>query len=233
MQLFTNCNTCVFLKDEKCDGNLWDSPGFQNKVRETEDGMTIIAGRICPTHRTNTDQPFEEVRNTCRLSYALVAYLSEDKDANNQFLEDIKPLFDNRQTKPLGIYLIDGRDDRSDILELKKSLEKFGVKYKIKNVLVANRPDKFIDEFVTTRSMGEQFYFYTNIEDKIDYQKFLRGLWNLIYKDMQQVLYAGSNSAFYLAAGLHQICKNGFKEYLLENNFDHAVFSTQEILDKA
>ena len=239
MNVYTNCNSCIFYDDDKevCTQGMWEHPEFkERRAYDTENKEWHIIDRICPRHRTSGwrdlvgDDLDEALRNEIKVKFSIIQAIHTD-EAFSKFLVNLDNLVQESDICSIqGIYIVDRRGDASDPAELSRQLKKYKRPYAVKKALTDDEDYVFVDQFMQTRKVKSPFYVFGAEPDSITTQM-IGGLYNLIVRDLKQVLYAGDDDCYFMASMLHQIKKRGFADYLKTNDAAHTVFSSDEILN--
>lgn len=222
MQLFTNCRTCCFY-DGTCTLGKWESPGFKNHITDNEE-FSQINGRICPFHRVQawyTDDYEEKLRKECSPNYGLIF---RTHGAGQHTIDQIDQVM-KWKFVPKNIYIIDYGNLNKDVPKVRVRLKDFGSTSRIKSVLNQDLdPDYYVDEYVMLEKIQEPFYLYCDDLNKEDPEKLLDKVYDVIFNEMNQLLWAGNDRCQFVVKDLHQTVKVGHKLYLKEEGLGHLVY---------
>lgn len=242
MQVYTNCSSCGFFNNKSCELNKLNSEGFKGlAVQRTVNSGALehhIDGRFCQFHRVkkwkdeqikNGLDPLQVVNEQTRIKYGLVTGI--DKNSNPVKIFEQLDRICNSKYPPENIYFIKNTGTPEYSKEdLEERLEKYNIPFRIKIAYVSISTDKFVDELFLTQKLKNKFYVCLLKEDfDLD---FLNGLDKTINHDMLQIMYAGNNDYYFIPTQLHELCKDGFKEFLEREGLDDSIFSYEEILAK-
>lgn len=242
--IYTNCNSCVFLNKQGCSLGKWNTNGFSGLVDSVnlEDGILEhrILGRICTFHRTNNWAEHhtnlgvdihQQVADENILKYGLMTCIDDESDPEAMLLQMENVV--NSKHVPQKLYIINNCSDPKYTNEyLKNKLQKYNLPYKIKKALAKQTNAKFIDEFAMTDRLTE--YFYLGLLKPGFDLKFLDNLHDIIYGEMIQAIYAGDEDSYYfMPTNLHKMCSCGFRKFLDQESSGTAItYSYQDVLKK-
>lgn len=237
MNVFTNCNSCIFFdkEDPCCTLGKWEHPKFVDNLVKEEDEWHIL-NRICPFHRTSGWQELqgdgnlqETVNNEVKLKFGYVQVITDDT-SGKMALEEIKSLCETKYP-PQSIYLLDYRTNNSDQQYYIDFLNSINKRFYIKQILEEGPPAFYIDQLAQTKKIKDPFYIFSNNVGLN--RRFFDGLNVLLYKDLEQVLFAGNEKDLYFTSTmLHQIRRAGFADYLTKENSGHTVFTMEQVTQK-